>query len=245
MKILLAVTRSIFIICLPVFLFTVTVAVGFNCRWIYVNGFEKYDVQKSLADNGLNLTDNDMKEIANGFIHYFNSSDEYINLFVRQDGELVPLFTREEAIHFKDVKRIIRLDYYVAIATFAYCLIFALVSILTGKDIFRKKLAWNMIIGSSVTMILMLAMGVGILLDFDSLFLRFHFLAFSNEFWSAEGNMLLLTPGGFWNDVFLYGTITIVVSAIVLGSFSGAYLIYSKRKDRKKSITIKSNGVSD
>lgn len=245
MKSLLFATRFIFIICLPVLLFTATVAVGFNSKWIYVRGFEKYDVQKSLADNGLNLTDTDMKEIANGFIHYFNSGDEYINISVRQDGESVSLFTTEEAIHFKDVKGLVRLDYYVAIATFAYCLIFTLVSILMGKDISRKKLAWNVIIGSSVTIILMLVMGIGILLDFNSLFLRFHFLAFTNEFWSVEGNMLLLTPGGFWNDAILYGTITIIISAIILGSVSGAYLVYSSRKDRKESINTKLNDVSD
>jgi integral membrane protein (TIGR01906 family) len=245
MKIILAVARSIFIICLPVFLFTVTVAGGFNCKWIYVHGFEKYDVQKSLADNGLNLADADMKEIANGFINYFNSGDEFINLLVRQDGELIPLFTDEEAIHFKDVKGLIRLDYYVALATFTYCFIYALVSILGRKGISRKKLALNTIIGSSVTIILMLVLGIGILLDFDSLFLQFHFLTFTNEFWSAEGNMLLLTPGGFWNDAFLYGTITILVLAIILGSTSGAYLLYSRRKDRKRLSTSMLNDVND
>jgi len=47
-------------------------------------------------------------------------------------------------------------------------------------------------------------MGIGTLLNFDTLFYDFHLIAFSNSFWSAEGNMLLLFPGGFWYDAAIY-----------------------------------------
>jgi integral membrane protein (TIGR01906 family) len=231
MKVFAAIARCIFIVCLPVLLFTATVAGVVNCNWLYTHGFEKYDVKQSLADNGLYLTDADMEGIARGFIHYFNSSEEYINLTVQQDGKTVALFNTEEIIHFKDVKKLFRLDYCVLLGTFVYCLAFTLINYFWRKGTCRKKLARDMVIGSSVTLGLMLLLGIGILLDFDSLFLRFHFLAFTNEFWSAEGNMLLLTPGGFWNDVFIYGTITIAVLAIILGGVSGAYMRYDRRKD--------------
>ena len=232
MKLLVAIARCLYTICLPVLLFTTTVAVAVNCSWLYIHGFEKYDVRQSLADNGLNLTDADIKEITKDFIHYFNSSDEYINLTVQQDGKSVPFFNTEETIHFKDVKRLFRLDYYIALGTLVYWLSFTLVMIFWKRGIYRKKLARDMVIGSAVTLGLMLLLGIGILLDFDSLFLRFHFIAFSNDFWSAEGNMLLLTPSGFWNDVFIYGTMTIMILALILGGASGAYLAYRRKKDK-------------
>jgi integral membrane protein (TIGR01906 family) len=225
-----ATARCIFIICLPVLLFTATVTVAVNCSWLYTHGFEKYDVKQSLADNGLNLTDADMRLIAKGFINYFNSSHEYINLTVQQNGQSVALFNTEEIIHFKDVKKLFRLDYFVALITFVYCLGFSLWSLFWKKGIYRKKLFKDIVIGNALTLGLMLLLGIGIWLDFDSLFLQFHFLAFTNEFWSTEGNMLLLTPGGFWNDVFIYGTITVIVLALFLGGLSWAYLAYCRRK---------------
>jgi integral membrane protein (TIGR01906 family) len=231
MKILVLIARCIFVICLPVLLLTATIAVAVNCSWLYTHGFEKYDVKQSLADSGLNLTDADMKEVARDFIHYFNSSDEYINLTVQQDGKSVPLFNTEEAIHFKDVKKLFRLDYYVLLGTFVYCLVFTLVSFIWRKGTGRKKLAKDAVTGSVVTLGLMFLLGIGTLMDFDSLFLRFHFIAFSNEFWSAEGNMLLLFPGGFWYDAAIYCVASIAIMSVVIGGASWAYLAYRRRKE--------------
>jgi integral membrane protein (TIGR01906 family) len=231
MKVVVNVARFLFIICLPVLLFTITIAGAINCRWIYTHGFEKYNVRQSLADNSLNLNDADMKGIATDFIHYFNSSDEYINLTVQQNGQTVALFNSEEIIHFKDVKKLFRLDYYVTLITFVYCLAFVLMSFFWRKGNYRKKLAKDIVTGSAVTLGLMVLLGIGILLDFDSLFLQFHFIAFSNDFWSAEGNMLLLFPGGFWYDVVIYCVITIVVLSVILVGISWAYLAYRRRKE--------------
>jgi len=234
MKSLMILARWIFVICLPVLLLTAAIAGAVNCSWLYTHGFEKYDVRQSLADNGLNLTDADMAGIAKGFIHYFNSSEEYISLTVPQEGKAVPLFNTDETIHFRDVKKLFRLDYYVALGTFIYCLAFSILSLFWRKEINRKKLARDTIIGSSITLGLMLLMGIGTLLNFDTLFYDFHLIAFSNDFWSAEGNMLLLFPGGFWYDAAIYIVIAIAVLALVLGGISLAYLARSKRKEQKK-----------
>jgi integral membrane protein (TIGR01906 family) len=230
MKIVIIVARCIFIICLPLLLLTATIAGAVNCSWLYTHGFEKYDVKQSLADNGLILTDADMNGIARGFIRYFNSSDEYINLSVQQDGKTIPLFNTDEIIHFKDVKNLFRFDYDVLLGTFLYCLAFSLVGLFWQKGTGRKKLARNTIIGSAVTLGLMLLLGIGALSNFDTLFYDFHLIAFSNNFWSTEGNMLLLFPDGFWYDAAIYIIITIAAMAIVLGGVSWAYLIFHRRK---------------
>jgi len=91
MKIAVTVTRVIFVICLPVLLLTAVIAGEVNCSWLYTHGFEKYDVRQSLADNGLNLSNADMAGIARGFIRYFNSNQEYINLTVQQNNKTVNL----------------------------------------------------------------------------------------------------------------------------------------------------------
>jgi uncharacterized membrane protein len=75
----------------------------------------------------------------------------------------------------------------------------------------------------------MLVLWISTLVNFDSIFLRFHQLFFSNDFWSAEGYMLQLFPGGFWYDVTLICALGIAVSGAVIGGLAGAYLFTTRK----------------
>ena len=232
MKVLMAVARFIFIISIPFLLLTAAIAGAVNCSWVYTHGFEKYNIRQSLADTGLYLTKADMADIAHGFIHYWNSSEENINLNVRQQDKTVALFNTEEIIHFKDVKGLFRLDYAVLLGTILYCLAFGLVSVFRKKDINRKKLANAALWGSGITLGLVILLGIGTITDFNNLFYQFHLLVFTNQFWSAEGNMLLLFPDGFWYDAATYCVLAMAGLAVVLGGLSWIYLGGEERKSR-------------
>ncbi|HEX9897199.1 MAG TPA: DUF1461 domain-containing protein [Dehalococcoidales bacterium] len=232
MRIISRFAQWLFILCLPLLTMTASIAWAVNSSQFYTYRFEKYDVEQSLAEEGLTLTDSQLKDIANGFIRYFNSNEELIHLTVMQDNQSVELFNREEILHFKDVKGLFHLDYYVLLGTFAYCLIYALVSVFWRQGKHRPRLARSMVTGSALTLGLMLLLAVGILLDFDSLFYGFHLISFSNEFWSAAGNMLLLFPEGFWFDAVIYCAIFTAVVALVLGIIGGLYII-KVRRDRR------------
>ena len=236
MKIAVIIARIIFVVCLPVLLLTAVIAGEVNSSWLYTHGFEKYDVRQSLAENGLNLTNTDMAGIARGFIHYFNSGEEYINLTVQQNDKTVDLFNNEEIIHFKDVKTLFRFDYNVLLGTFCYCLAFSLVSIFWKNGKNRKNLASDTIKGSVLTLGLMLLMAIGTLVDFNGLFYQFHLLVFTNTYWSAEGNMLLLFPDGFWYDAAIYIVIGIALLAVILGVLSWIYLNNNKRREQKNRL---------
>ena len=229
MKFFMSVARYLFIVSLPFLLLTTVIAAAVNCRWLYTHGFEKYNVRQSLADNGLYLTNADMANIARGFISYWNSSEEYISLTVQQQGESVAVFNQDEILHFRDVKRLFILDYSVFTGTFGYCLFFVLASIFWENGKNRKKLAVATLWGSGITLGLMLAMGIGTLVDFNNLFYDFHLLVFTNTFWSTPGNMLLLFPDGFWYDAATYIVFGITFLALVLGGLSWFYLVKNKK----------------
>ena len=230
MKIIFTVARCIFIICLPVLLLTATIAGAVNCNWLYTHGFEKYNVKQSLADTGLNLTDADMTKIARDFIRYFNDNEKYISLTVQQNGKTVAIFNTEEVLHFRDVKSLFRFDYAVLLGTFLYCLAFSLKCIFWQKGKDRKILARDTVKGSALTLGLMLLLGIGTLVDFGNLFYQFHLLVFRNQFWSAEGNMLLLFPDGFWYDAAIYCVTAIVAMAVILGGLAWVYLKPHRKK---------------
>ena len=77
----------------------------------------------------------------------------------------------------------------------------------------------------------MLALGIGVLLGFDEIFLQFHLLFFSNEFWSAEGYMVLLFTEEFFYDAALFCALGSGGVALILGGASGGWLLFSRKRD--------------
>jgi integral membrane protein (TIGR01906 family) len=225
LKILGIIAKWLFMLCLPVLLLTVSIGWAVNSHWLYNYGFQKYSVIQTPA-----LAEFDLEEIANGLISYFNSDAEYISLIVAKDGESFELFTPEEIIHFKDVKGLIWLDYWVLLGTGIYVLAYAGLSLFWQRRRSWRRLAWGTVGGSGITLALMLALGIGVLLGFDRLFLQFHLLFFSNEFWSAEGYMLLLFRAHFFYDAALFCGGIILGLAVILGGVAGGYLVYTRSK---------------
>ena len=83
--------------------------------------------------------------------------------------------------------------------------------------------------GSGITLAFLLVLWLGTLLNFDRLFLQFHRLFFSNEFWSAEGYMLLLFPRDFWYDATIFCAVLMVIAAVIVGALAGCYLIFTRK----------------
>jgi uncharacterized membrane protein len=76
----------------------------------------------------------------------------------------------------------------------------------------------------------MVIAGIASALDFEDLFLRFHYLVFTNPYWSAEGYMLLLFPEGFWLDAAMLVVAFMAGLAIVFGVASFIYLRSTRLK---------------
>jgi len=64
---------------------------------------------------------------------------------------------------------------------------------------------------------------------------------FTNTFWSAEGNMLLLFPDGFWYDAATY----IVIGNCRIGGNTGRFILDLPGKPQnKRPVTPALNGAS-
>lgn len=219
------IAQWLFIFCLPFLLFTASLAWAVNSQWLYNYGFEKYSVVQTPE-----LAEFDLEQIADELISYFNSGEEYVSITVTRDGETFELFTPEETIHFKDVKGLIHLDYWVLGGTLLYVLAYATVFLFWRRRRYWRKLVWAVFGGACLTLAFMLALGIGTLLGFDELFWQFHRLFFSNEFWSAQGYMLLLFTEEFFYDVALFCAIGSGGVALILGGLSGGYLLFSRKR---------------
>ena len=223
LKILGAIAKWLFALCMPFLLLTASLAWAVNSHWLYNYGFNKYALEQTPS-----LAELDLEEITDGLISYFNSDEEYINYAVTRDGEKLSFFTAEEIIHFKDVKELIRVDYWVLGGTLAYVLAYAAVSLFWRQRRYLRQLAWALVSGACLTLGSMLLLGLGVLLNFDQLFLQLHFLGFTNPFWLTRGYMSLLFTGGFFYDATLLCAIITASGAVVLGGIGGGYLIANK-----------------
>ena len=227
-KILSIIARWIFSLCMPVLLLTASIACAANSLWLYERGFEKYNVGHTTG-----LADEELENAARGLISYFNSGEEYIDVTVMKDDQPLFLFNQREVIHLKDVKGLIHLDYWVLLGTLIYVSGYALVSLLWRRRRYWRNLALGVVYGSGITLVLMLALGLAALFDFEQLFLQFHLFSFANDLWLLDPSrdyLIMLFPQGFWYDTTISIALGTVVAAIAIGGAAGAYLWFSRKR---------------
>ena len=206
-------TQWLFILCLPVLLLTASLSTAANCTGLYRYGFDKYDITRV---TGLDISE--LNRVADGLIDYWNSGDEYISLAVTRGGESFQLFNEREVGHLKDVKGLFRLCYYVLSGVLVYALVYFGIVFFWLRD--RRRLAFGLVGGGGLTLVLMLALGLFIAIDFDRFFLQFHLLSFANDLWMLDPTtdyLIMLFPRGFWYDAALFCALATAAGAIILG----------------------------
>ena len=228
MRTLSIAAKWLFILCLPVLLLTASLGWVANSPWLYKDGFEKYDVGSTTG-----LADSELENVAAGLISYFNSDEEYISLTAVKNDKQFELFNQREIAHLRDVKGLIWLDYWVLLGTLIYTVGFAVGSLFWGKLKCWRRLAWGVVGGSSITLALMLTLGLGTLLGFDQLFLRFHLISFTNELWMLDPTkdyLIMLFPQGFFYDAALFCAVATAAGAIILGGVAGGCLFSTRKR---------------
>ena len=206
-------TQLLFILCLPVMLFTASVSAAANSQWLYEYGFSKYDVSRVTG-----IAPDELSRVADGLIDYWNSGDETFNIVVVKDGRPFTLFNEREVGHLIDVKGIFRLLYKLLLGSFLYVLLFTVITLFLWKD--RRLLAVGLTWGSGLGILLMIALGLLAITDFQWLFWQFHLFSFSNDLWLLDPSrdyLIMLFPEGFWFDAAIICSAFKVFLALILG----------------------------
>ena len=223
--------KWVFMLCLPVLLLTASIALAVNSPQVYEHGFEKYNISRATG-----LSRPELSKAAAGLIRYFNSDKEYISLIVVKDGAPFRLFNEREVAHLKDVKALFWRDYRALLVTLIYTLSYAGACLFLWKD--RRKLGWGLIGGSGITLAMILALGLGTLLDFNQLFWQFHLISFTNKFWQLDPTkdyLIMLFPQGFWYDMTMLIALMAAAGAVILGG-AGVFLRLAGRKAPAKAV---------
>lgn len=224
---------ALFIVAVPIFLITASVAWAFNDTGLYQRGFQKYRVA---AASG--ISDAGLRQVAAGLRGYFNSRQEPLAITARVFGVERELFNQREVLHMRDVKRLVWRVYGLAVASALYLIAGSAAGFVSRGRCFFATLAGGFLWGGGLTMVLVLAVGLFALAGFDTLFLRFHQLSFSNDLWQLDPRrdyLLILFPQGFWFDATLRVAASAVAGAVLIVLTSGGYLMYRRWLDRKQT----------
>jgi len=231
-KALTAITSTLFVICIPMLLLTTDLRFAANDIRLYEYGFNKYEVSAATG-----LDNEELRSVADQMVAYFNSDEEFFD---------IDLFNQRELAHLKDVKGLIQLAYRLQLASLSYIVVYVLINFVLRRGAFWQDLARRLILGSGATTALLAVLGLWAVIDFDSLFLFFHLVSFSNELWqlSPGDTMLLMFPQGFFSDAALFVAAAAIGEAIIIGGVAWVVLALRGRADYKKAL-IHSNVEDD
>ena len=216
----------IFIIAVPLFLITGSATWAFNSPGLYNDGFEKYSISRTSG-----IADADLRQVGADIRGYINSSDEPMDIQSRIFGVEQDLFNSKEIAHMKDVKKLVRGVYVLAIASAVYLLAMTLVGFARQRGQFTQLLAKRLAMGGGLTLSLLILFGAVAAFGFDSLFIKFHELSFANDFWQLDPRtdyLVRIFPDNFWFDATLWVAVRAIIGALLILVAGTAYLVYQR-----------------
>ncbi len=228
---------ALFVVLVPMFLITTNVRLVINWPRLYSNGFDKYEYY---ITSYMDIERSEYVLAGEQIRDYFNNDKELIDVRVVLGSVRQSIFTEREVLHMQDVKALIGVVYLTGELAALYMIAFALAGFPLGRRAFLARLWRYVSIGGMVTLGLMLAVGLGALVGFDRLFLAFHLISFSNDFWQLvpwEHNLIALFPQDFFFDATMWVALATIGEALVLSAVLPAVRIRRGRRARITSVS--------
>jgi len=221
-KKLLPVAAIIFVICIPTFLITTDLRLAINNSNLYEYGLDKYNASEKTG-----LSEDELTDTVRSMISYFNSGEDLFDTDV---------FNEREIAHLKDVKSLVSLDYCLQIASLTFIIMYVVLQFALRRGAIWRDIGRLLIGGGVLTIGLLAFLGFWAATHFDSLFLVFHKISFTNDLWqlSAGDNMIRMFPEAFFNDAALFVAAAIIIEALIIAG--GAFLLL-KLKQKSQAAT--------
>lgn len=168
-------------------------------NWYY-ESYVKYGTAKDTL-----ISEKDMTRAIFRLIDYMEGRVDDIQLTVSENGQQVEMYNQQEIEHMVDVRalyqawRAVR-DYGTIAA--AVLLIISIIMLKKGERM--HTICRGFIIAAGVFMLVLVALGIWVAVDFNSFWTEFHHLFFTNDLWLmdyATCRMIRICPLQLFNDI--------------------------------------------
>jgi integral membrane protein (TIGR01906 family) len=214
MKIIRVVAFWLLLCCVPLLIISSNLRWGTTSLRLYEYGIDTYRISSVTG-----IDKSELMKVHQHLIDYYNSKVNKAQVTVMRRGEKIDIFNEKELIHLKDVKGLIQLDGVVQIVALIMMFICSLLLLLWLKEKWRiviKSVLW----GSVATLGFVIVLALWALFGFEQLFLLFHQVSFTNQFWILDPSkdyLIMLFPEEFFYDVVLFGFGAVIIESLILG----------------------------
>lgn len=164
---------------------------------LYERGYERYQVTATTG-----MSPEQLRAATEQMMAYFRDGVPVTLRVVKEQGE-EPLFNAKETRHLADVRDLLQRLFALQWLVGLYALASIVASPWWGRPRPLAALGTHAVAAGLTTFGLFGALGLGALFGFDTLFVRFHLISFSNEDWLLDPRtdyMIRMFPRGFWFD---------------------------------------------
>jgi integral membrane protein (TIGR01906 family) len=211
----------LWIVTIPFLIISTTTNMYTGCERLYEYGFDKYQISQVTGINKTQLDD-----VARQMADYLNGKSRTLQLTVDSKDGTRQLYNEKELTHMEDVLKIVSLFHVIQIVSLIlFLLLGTIIYFRMGINRILRGLEIGSIITAAFTMILI----AWAFIDFDGLFLLFHYVSFSNNLWILDPSkdyLIMMFPEGFFNDVALFMVATIMGLCVVI--WAAAFLVRRK-----------------
>lgn len=203
-----------FVLLLPMLLISTSLRGLVTDRDFLLRGFRDNEVGVTTG-----LDQPQLERIADAFVAYFQGPPGQIQMQVTVRGQSRPLFNDREVQHMEDVQALIQ--WFLRMGVVAAAVVVLRIILAVAVDRSLVPLGREMLWSTALIVGLVVLVGVLSLLDFDSLWTRFHQIAFRNDLWQLDPTrdyLIMLFPEPFWftSTVRLATTIAIQTALLAL-----------------------------
>jgi integral membrane protein (TIGR01906 family) len=214
-------------ICLPVLAFaTVSLSLVFDPSF-YSRGQVEQQVERTYG-----LPQSLLVPANRAIVQYFASQSGPLADYFQANGVPRDFFGERETVHMEDVRNLVHLiERLRSVAMAAGLLVVALMALFLRRHAVIA-VGRALIAGVVLSLVVVLVIGVSTLIDFNTVFLLFHLLSFSNSFWILDprtDHLIQMFPFGFWYNAM----ITIIVWSLATIAVCGVVGVLMVRAGRR------------
>ena len=188
-------------VCLTLFLFTFSVTLVLNLRWLYY-----LDIPMLKLEEASGMTAKEIRANYDALITYNQVWTRGALAF-----PTLPM-SREGAIHFAEVKRIFDMIQIL-------CLISGILGFVMSAGLRRKNVRRHFKLAGILSLVLPLITGVMVAVSWERFFILFHHIAFRNDYWlfdPATDPVILILPDTYFLQCAVGILLVILAGAVVL-----------------------------